>query len=362
MNRGAGLRVAYDATPLIDLQTGVGRYARELAAALELRGISLKRYATALKGSGAPEVARSRAPARLTQLAWRRLGWPPIERLTGPVDVVHGTNFVLPPARHAAGVVTVHDLSFYRDDTFPGGDRLRVLVPWSVARSARVVVPSRAVADEVAERFGLSDGRIQVTHEGVSPVFFGATPLGEGALAQMGIRPPFALAAGTLAPRKNLELLLESWRRVGTELAGLTLVIAGPRGWGRRLREAPGVVLTGWIGDQTLPGLLAAAEFFCFPSLYEGFGLPPLEAMAAGTPVIAGSYSCASEILGEAALMVDAKDPDALASALRQMASDSGLRDRLRIAGRVHASRFTWEQTAAKTIAAYESAAAENGS
>ena len=280
---------------------------------------------------------------------------PRIERLTGRVDVVHGTNFVLPPST-AAGVVTVHDLSFYRDDTFPGGHRLRDLVPWSVRRARKVLVPSAAVREEVVDRFDLPEERAVVTHEGVAPVFFGATPLSSAALTELGARPPFVLAVGTIEPRKNLIRLLQAWRRAADDLEGWTLVLAGPQGWGPALPKTPGVVLTGWLGDETLPGLLSAAEFFCYPSLYEGFGLPPLEAMAAGTPVLAGRYPCASEILGDSALVVEPTSVDSIATALVRLASDRRLRKRLAQAGRLRAATYTWEATATATIRAYREA------
>jgi glycosyltransferase involved in cell wall biosynthesis len=349
------MRVGYDAGPLLDPPTGVARYTRELGAALEARGVELKRYAVALRGHPPPGVARLRAPARLVRSMWRRFGRPRIERLTGDVDVVHATNFVLPPVT-APGVVTVHDLSFYRDDTWPGGERLRELVPWSVGRAALVLTPTRAVAAEVQERYRVPDRRIQVTPEGVSPIFFGATPLGDSALARLGIDGPFVVAAGSIEPRKNLLRLLQAWTQVADDLEGWTLVLAGPRGWGPHLPKTPGVLLPGFLGDETLPGLLAAAEVFCYPSLYEGFGLPPLEAMAAGTPVVAGNYPCAGEVLEDAAMRVDPTHVEEIASALFSLASDTALRRRLALKGRARASSFSWERTAAATEQAYSAA------
>ncbi|MDQ3987076.1 MAG: glycosyltransferase family 4 protein [Actinomycetota bacterium] len=355
--------VAFDSTPRLDRRTGVGRYTTELARCIALLGADVRPYAVALRGrwddlpSGARPGVRLRLPARFVHYLWRHTGAPSLERLTGPVDVVHGTNFVLPPSS-AAGVVTVHDLSFYRDDTFPGGRRLRDLVPWSVERAKKVVVPSAAVQQEVVERFEVEEERVAVTHEGVSPVFFGATPLATTALGGLGVRPPFALAVSTLEPRKNLVRLLQAWEAAADDLEGWNLVLAGPQGWGPALPKTPGVVLTGWLGDATLPGLLSAAEFFCYPSLYEGFGLPPLEAMAAGTPVLAGSYPCAPEILGDSALLVDPTSVDAMASGIALMATDDRLRKRLAQAGRLRAATYTWEATATATLRAYREAMA----
>jgi glycosyltransferase involved in cell wall biosynthesis len=350
------LRVGFDAGPLLEPQTGVGRYARELSNALDAQGVEVKRFAVALRGDSGPDIKRLRVPARLAQWSWRHLGRPRIEQLTGDVDVVHGTNFVLPALGTFPGVVTVHDLSFFRSDTFPGGERLRSLVPWSLDRAARVIVPTRAVSDELVDKWPGFEGRTRVVHEGVSPVFFGSGPLADSTLQGMGIRRPFVLAVGALEPRKNLSRLLQAWRIAADELAGWTLVIAGPPGWGPDLPRTENTVLTGWIGDSTLPGLLSAAEFFCYPSLYEGFGLPPLEAMATGTPVLAGRYSCAREVLGDAARLVEPTDTEAVAASLAELATDSSLRQRFALAGRAHATGFTWEKAARQTISVYEEA------
>ena len=318
--------------------------------------VDLARYAVAFRGRAGPGVARWRVPARGVQWAWRRFGGPAIERLAGRTDLVHGTNFVLPALGGTRGVVTVHDLSFYRDDTFPGGERLRELVPWSVGRAHRVLVPSTAVGEEVRERFDLSADTVAVTPEGVSPVFFGATPLADSVLERFGIRAPFALAVGTIEPRKNLVRLLQAWRAAADALKEWTLVLAGPPGWGPEIPRTPGVIPIGWVGDETLPGLFAAASFFLYPSLYEGFGLPPLKAMAAGTPVVAGRYSAAPEVLADAALLVEPRDVDAWAGALGKLAQDEALRRSLARAGRSRAAGFSWQSTGAATIHAYNAA------
>ena len=314
----------------------------------------MRGYAVSLRGRSVEGVARWRVPARAAQMAWYRFGRPTIAGLTGGADVVHATNFVLPPTGGAPGVVTVHDLSYERDDTWPGGERLRDLVPWSVQRAARVLVPTAVIGSEVVDRLRVDPKRVVVTYEGVAPAFFGATPLGDLALEGLGISRPFALAAGTLEPRKNLGRLLEAWTRAG--LPGWQLVIAGPQGWGPAIPETPGVRLLGWLGDDTLPGLYAAAALFCYPSLYEGFGLPPLEAMATGTPAVVGRYSAAPEVLGDTALMVDPTDADAIADGLRRLATDDALRGRLAAAGRVRAAGFTWERTARTTLDVYRAA------
>ncbi|MDP9069398.1 MAG: glycosyltransferase family 4 protein [Actinomycetota bacterium] len=349
------MRVAYDAGPLLGSRTGVGRYASELATALEARGISLQRYAISWSAPRSEQVRRWRLPARVVQEAWRRFDAPVPRGLVGGADVVHATNFVLPPTGALRGVVTIHDLSFLRDDVFPGGERLRELVPWSLRHAAAAVTPTATIANELASRYEYPLERITVTSEGVSPVFFGARPLSELALGRMGIPGPFVLAVGTLEPRKNLSGLVDAWNASKLRLEGWTLVLAGPKGWGPDLPPTEGVMPIGYVGDETLPGLMAAADVFCYPSHYEGFGLPPLESMAAGTACIAGRYSAAEEVLGDAAILVDPNDSDALRDALLRLVGDATLRERLARSGKAHAAGYTWDETAAGTARVYES-------
>ena len=348
--------VAIDVGPLGDTLTGVGRYTRELVRALPAHA-DLRPYVVSLR---APDVgaARWRAPARAVQLAWRRLDAPSIERLVGEVDVAHGTNFVLPATRRAAGVVTVHDLSFVRADAPRAMRRLDPAVEWSVGRARAVVVPTAAVASELGRRYRVEERRMFVTPEGVGEGFFDARPADGATLSGLGIRRPFFLAVGSAEPRKNVARLLSAWDAAGLHREGWSLVVAGRIAPRDKAAAGPGVVPTGYIGEARLSQLLAASEAFCYPSLYEGFGLPPLEAMATGTPVLAGDYAAAPEVLGDAALIVTAGDVSALTDGLRALASDEALRRRLGEAGRERARAFTWERSAALTADAYRAALA----
>lgn len=306
-------------------------------------------------------VRRLKVPARIVQASWKRFGLPTLHALTRDAAVIHGTNFVLPPLDGRAGVVTVHDLSFLREGAFPGAERLRSLVPWSIERAHHVITLTEAIADELVAEYGLERERVSATHLGVSTAFFGATPLSDVALAGMGIARPFVLATGTDAPRKNLQVLLDAWVAVRDRMPGWTLVLAGPRGWGPRFGRTDDVHPLGWVGDETLPGLMAAADLFCYPSGYEGFGMPPLEAMAAGTACIVGNYSAAGEVLGYAAEIVDPSRPEQLEDALIRFAADEELRRTFGRRGKAHASAFTWERTARETVGAYRLAAERAG-
>ena len=351
------MRVAIDVGPLGPQPTGVGRYTQGLLDGLRSRRVDLRPYVVSLRASPDPKVARWRVPARIAELSWRLLERPSIESLVGEVNVVHGTNFVLPATRSAAGVVTVHDLSFLRDDAGGQSARLRKVVPWSVERAAAVLVPTRAVADEVCSSYRVSPGAVFVTPEGVAHRFFGAPEIGETPLRSLGISKPFCLALGGLEPRKNIPRLVRAWEAAGLSRKGWSLALVGAR---RAIAEPPmgaGVVTTGYVDDDLLPGLLSAATMFCYPSLYEGFGLPPIEAMAAGTPVVAARQPSTQEVLGDAALLVDGRDVEALAGALTAVAKDEALRDRLRSDGVTRARSFSWERTTEATLAAYAAAA-----
>lgn len=349
------LRVAIDSGPLLDPPTGIGRYTRELTRSASQAGVEMHPFAVSLRGKTAEPMSRWKVPARAVHETWRRWGRPTADRLVGDVDVVHGTNFVLPPTK-LPGVVTIHDLSFLRDDAFPGAESWARMAPWSIERAERVVTISHAVADEIVDHYGTDRSKIVVTHLGVAPAFFGAAPLSDASLHRLGIARPFVLAAGTLEPRKNLPRLLEAWNGLGRARDGWSLVLAGPKGWGPGLPQAPDVVFTGWVGDETLPGLLAAADVFAFPSLYEGFGLPPLEAMAAGTACLAGNYATATEVVGDAAVIVDPLEVGAMAEGLTRLMTDESERRTLALAGKARAAGFTWEETARATIVAYREA------
>jgi glycosyltransferase involved in cell wall biosynthesis len=349
-----GVRVAYDCHSLLTSPTGIARYTRRLGDALEAGGVELARFAIGWSGSAPDGVAHRRLPNPVVHRTWRALGVPSIRPLTGDVDLVHGTEFVLPPLRGVPGVVTIHDVSYLREDAFPGAKRLRSMVPWTLRRAARVLVPSATVAGELKEAYGDAAGAVVVTHEGIGEEFFAATPLDAARLAALGITGPFALVVGELQPRKNLPALLEAWSRARERLPGWSLVVAGPAGWGPALPETDGAVPVGWVPDELLPGLMAAAELFCFPSHYEGFGLPPLEAMAAGTAVLAGNYDSALEMLGDAAHLVDQRDVGALAEAIVTLAQDPERRAELSRRGRERARSFTWQSTAAATVRVYE--------
>jgi glycosyltransferase involved in cell wall biosynthesis len=368
--------VGLDATPLIGRRTGIGRYTGQLVSELQAlagddhSGISrLVATAFTMRGRGAlggqlPAGVADRSrptPARLLQRVWARWERPTVTALIGRVDVFHGTNFVLPPPGRAKGVVTVHDLAFLHSPSSVSTTSLalRELVPRALERAAIVCTPSQAVADEIAVAYRLPADRIQVTPLGVTEDW-GRTPVPEPAwLAARGLPERYVLFVGTIEPRKMLPTLLAAKRELATDVP---LVVLGPSGWGPEL-DLSGlpegqVVFTGYREDDEVRAIVAGAGVLAFPSAAEGFGLPPLEAFAAGVPVVASDLPVTREVLGNdpaRATLVPPGDASALAAALHERLTGpdpAGAAE----SRRAWAARFTWRATAAATAAAYRRA------
>jgi glycosyltransferase involved in cell wall biosynthesis len=362
------LRVAFDATPLIGERTGIGVLTRGAFTALAARpGLQVRAFALTWRGraalagvlpAGASKVGLPMAAVPL-QLAWARMDAPVIEWWTGPTDVVHGTNFVVPPAARAAEVVSVHDLTALRFPEMcqPATLRYPALIRRAIRRGAWVHALSQAMAEEIADLLGAPAERIRVVAPGVDQRPVTASP-------PTGRR--YILALGRAEPRKDLPLLVRAFDQVAARDGDLELVIAGPPGWGTAAlaaavataRHRDRIRQPGWVGDAPKAELLAGATVFAYPSLYEGFGIPPLEAMAAGVPVVATAAGGVPEAVGDAALLVPPGDADALAAALVTALEDEAVRARLVAAGRQRAAGFSWRRCADGLEALYRDAAA----
>lgn len=314
-----------------------------------------------------PNFQNRRAPLseRALTILWHRLRLPiPVEWFTGPVDIFHSTDFVLPPVRQARTILTVHDLAFMRlPQCAEAGLRiyLNKVVPYSIERADLVLADSQSTKNDLVELLGVSPDKIEVVYAGVESRF---RPMeGEMALQRIkkryGLDFPFILSLGTLEPRKNFTGLIEAYALMRDR--ELKLVIAGGKGWlydeifarAEKLGLGGEIVFPGFVADEDLPALYNLAELFVFPSLYEGFGLPPLEAMACGTPVVTSDRPSLPEVVGEAGLMVEATDSQALAEAMERVLMDENLRREMREKGLKQAEKFTWDAAAEKLLEVY---------
>jgi glycosyltransferase involved in cell wall biosynthesis len=376
------VRVGIDYTAAVQQGAGIGRYTRNLVralAALDREG----RYTLFVAGGRRardrlgrwPENFRVRSVPlsdRWTTILWQRLRVPvPIQVVTGPLTLFHSPDFVLPPVGRTPAILTVHDLSFLRVPQFfvPGFCSYLVgAVSRAVGRAAHILADSESTRHDLVELLAVEPERVTVVYPGVEPRF---RPIDDAreldrVRARYGLPARFVLGLGTLQPRKNLGGLVEAFGRLlvtagDEDVADLHLVIAGGKGWmyeetlalPERLGLAGRVHFAGFVDDADLPALYNLAAVFAFPSWYEGFGLPVLEAMACGTPVVAADNSSLPEAAGEAGLMVDAADTEALAAALGRLLEDGTLRARLFSAGQARARQFTWERAAAELLSVY---------
>ena len=358
--------VTLDATPLLGVRTGIGRYVenlvRELPAALGRRTPSSEvRVSTwTARGGrlhGLPPGVRQvgpRVPARVLRELWRRVDAPAVELLVGRTDVFHGTNFTSPPTRNAREVVTVHDLTYeVLASTVSRASLLyRELVPRAIGRGAHVVTPSRTVADAVQDLYGLSSDRVTVTPLGVQDAFFDARPPSAPWMQDRGLPADYLLFVGSLDPRKNLPRLIAAHTALTAVRADTpALVLAGPAGREPGL-AGPGVIATGWLTDSELHSLVAGARALVLPSLDEGFGLPVIEALAAGRPVAAAAIPAVAEVAGDHAVVADPRDVDSIAASLDAVLDVVDSED-ARASRRSWARQFTWSACADRTVDVY---------
>jgi glycosyltransferase involved in cell wall biosynthesis len=358
-------------------RAGIGRYTQQLVRHLdpildqdELRlfYFDFRRRCSPPKTRRAVARACRLCPGAIIQGCWRALDWPPFPWFAGDADVYHFPNFTIPPlTRRARAVATIHDLSFLRYPEHAEQKNRQFLtqtIRRTVARADAILTDSRFGADELTELLAVPADRIFPVHLGVEESFQPSPPADVAAtLNGLGIRQPYLLAVGTLEPRKNVPFLLEVYERL-SEFEG-ALVIAGAPGWKyepilARMRSSPraaDIRFVRYVPDGQLPALYTGAALFLQTSFYEGFGLPPLEAMACGTPVISSSGGSLAEVLGDAAIRPPAYDADLWAAEARRVLGDAALRGRLIEDGRRRAGQYRWSETARRTLEVYRWAA-----
>ncbi|HEX2131914.1 MAG TPA: glycosyltransferase family 1 protein [Actinophytocola sp.] len=359
MPEGGPIRVLLDGTPLLGNRTGVGRYTAALAEELaSMSEVDTRAVAFTLRGwrklrKVLPHGSRARGmpvSARLLRRCWLRGPFPPVELFAGFTDVVHGTNFVLPAAMRAAGVLTIHDLAFLDapEELPPSDENLPRLVARSAERAAVVLTPTEAVADVTAERLGIDRSKIAVTPLGVDPAWFTARPPSEALRRRVGLPKRYLLFVGAAGPRKSLGWLLKA-HEVTPDLPPLVLAGPGHHQHDERVRSI------GYLSDVDLRSVVAGAAALVLPSRDEGFGLPVLEALACDVPVVCSDVPALREVSGGHTNLVPHGDVDALRAALTEALAAPPSAATL-ATHRAHAAGYTWRHTARLTVAAYRRA------
>lgn len=372
------MRIAVDATPAAVQRGGVGRYARELLRAMVQETLDHQFVLSVAAGASETdhllrelppgawrEARRLPASERIMTAIWHRARLPvAVERWIGRHDVYHGTDFTLPPTR-AAGVVTIHDISFLLHPEYSHpelANYLQIVVPRSIERASAVITVSASVATEVAYAFPGARRKIVAIPNGVSH----PTTLSDRQPASR----PTVLMVGTIEPRKNHFAVIQAMAGVRAEHPNARLLIIGRRGWldNEIVREIERGQATGWLtwienaSDDDLEAAYRETTLFVSVSHYEGFGLPLLEAMARGLPCVASDIGAHREVAVDSAIYVDPTDVESIASSVSDLLGDSDAREHLAITGRCRAERFSWRETARRTLRVYESVASGDSS
>lgn len=377
--------VGIDYTPAYEQGGGIGRYVRELVAALakEDTQTHYKLFVAGVNDVGnlppAPGENFSWHTTRLTPrwLArlWHRAKIPyPVEQFIGDVALFHATDFVLPPTkRNTRTLLTVHDLSFVHlpETAAPSLKKyLDRVVPRSVAGAYHVLADSAATKTDLISLYGTPDDKITVLLSGVDSRFHPVADSQQQLMVRekYGLGPwPYLFTIGTVQPRKNYARLCEALAILHNTHPDIHLVIAGGKGWleapiyetVQRLRLDQFVHFIGFADDEDLPTLYSMAAVVPYVSLYEGFGLPVLEAMACDTPVVASNISSIPEVAGEVALLVDPTKTEAIAQAIQTVLDNTALQERLITGGQQQVKQFTWQQSARQLIQVYQNVIAD---
>jgi glycosyltransferase involved in cell wall biosynthesis len=372
------MHIGIDAHALGAQQGGNETYIKQLIYALAALD-QTNRYSLFIAQTEAARQWRDQFASRFPNFTVRQIPEPtPLVRVPlylsyelrrRPVDVLH-VQYTAPPFCRAPVVATIHDLAFERmPETFTrrGAWQLKLTVRRTAQRAARIATVSEYSRQDILRTYHLAADKVAVTYNGVSREFTAQPASADEAATirrKYGITRDYVLAVGSLQPRKNLVRLIRAYTQLRQQHSSFMpqLVITGRKLWlhheifatVKKQSWAEDVIITGYAPDEDLPPLYRAARVFVYPSLFEGFGLPPLEALACGTPVVTSNVASLPEIVGEAAVLIDPLDEASLAAGLLRAAHDEALRTCLRKAGLAQAQRFTWRDTAEKTLQLYQ--------
>ncbi len=358
------MRIVVDVTPLFNPLTGIGNYwvgmldglvqashpdthvvafsvtgpRRRRAVAAALDGLPVERRLTVVPPS-----------AQTWRSLWTRFRWPPVELLAGRLDVFHFSEWLQPSQRRGVRTTTIHDLVPLRFPQWvsPVTEQMHRRRDTIAARECDVIMcNSRYTADDVHEHLGVDQDRLRIAYPGLHPVL---GPDGE----RSDLERPYVLSVATDEPRKNLHAAVEAVRILRDRGADLELALVGQVGWGEQVRAEPGVRRVGYTPPEELPRLYRGAEAFVYPSRFEGFGMPIVEAMACGTPAVCSTHPSLDEAAGDLALRADPDEPEAFADAIEQAIARRG---ELRAPGLAHAGRFTRRACGEAVLAGYAQA------
>lgn len=344
------MNVLIDATPLLLRSAGVKNYVWHWLGALRGAGFPVRAFPWI--PADAP-LTHQRSVLSPLATAWR-LGIVAATRFAPVVpgaDVFHASNMVRRAPSRGRLTTTIFDLTTVlmpESHTAANIRADREFADRVVRRADRMIAISECTRQDAIRLLRLHPDKVDVVYPGIDERFFSATPAAFG--------KPYVLYVGTVEPRKNIDTLLDAWAALPVDLRSAhDLVVAGSAGWDSastvdRLRSAPGVVYRGYVPEEELPGLTASASAFVYPSLYEGFGFPPVQAMAAGVPAVVSNVSAMPEAAGEAALLVDPRSPADIAAGIARILTSPSLRAELSDKARVQAARFTWERSARASV------------
>ncbi len=376
------MRIAIDLSPAIHQKAGLGRYARTLAEHLIAQDCANEYVAFAyghrFAADDLPPALRALPRANITLGArpWRMSVWLayafgiPLDRALPRLDLFHATEHLLPPLKGARTVFTLHDLifQFFPEYHLPLNRWfLMNAIPRFLRRADAIIVVSECTKRDAIATYQVPPEKITVIPEGVNPALRPVVDqnLIDQARARYAQNQPFILFLGTIEPRKNIVALVDALRALRSHNLPHRLLVAGRKGWlyqatfdhVKQTGMESAVTFLDFVPDTDLGALFAACDAFVFPSLYEGFGLPPLEAMACGAPVVCSNTSSLPEVVGDAALLVNPRDVGEIADAVERVIGDRNLSNELRAKGTAQAAKFSWERAARETLMVYRQVA-----